>query len=723
LPRFKTTDEILKITSDKNHIRHVDHGKTTLSDSLLAASGLLSPSLAGQALALDYLEEEQKRQMTIKAANISLFHERKGEGYLINLIDTPGHVDFSGRVTRSLRAIDGAVVVVDSVEEVMVQTETVTRQAVEERVKPALYVNKIDRLIKEIKLTPQSIQEKLTRIINDFNHLIEIYAEPEFRDKWKVSPAAGTLAFGSAKDRWGLTLTMAQEQGIKFSDIIEFYRTDRVDELVKLAPLPDAILEMMIMCMPPPHVAQQYRVSRIWKGDLQSDVGKSMLECDDNGPIVMCVTNINVDPQAGLVATGRLFSGTIHEGDSIYLLNSKIDARIQQVCIYMGPYREVVGSLSAGNIPAVLGLPHARSGETISTVKGIATFEEVEYVTDPVMTMAIEPKNNRDLPKLVNFLRKLSIEDPTLVTKIDEETGEYLISGMGELHLEIANTWIQKAGLEIVTSKPTVIYRETIRGTAGPVESKSPNKHNRLHIAVEPLEQEIVDAIKKGEIRDETNKKDLAKVLRGYSWETDEARGVWAVDTRGNMLLDVTKGVQRLEHIKGSILIGFMDAMDRGPLAEEPVSGVKVKLTDATVHEDPVHIGPAQIIPATRHGIFATMLMADPTLLEPILKLNTRIPAEYVGAITSIIAQKRGKVLSIDQKAHLTYIIGEVPASQTFDLSEVVRSGTGGRAFWGTEFYRWATVPSSLQQPIIEEIRKRKGLNPVAPKPQDFLKP
>lgn len=198
---------------------------------------------------------------------------------------------------------------------------------------------------------------------------------------------------------------------------------------------------------------------------------------------------------------------------------------------------------------------------------------------------------------------------------------------------------------------------------------------------------------------------------------------MWAVDTRGNMLLDVTKGVQRLEHIKGSILIGFMDAMDRGPLAEEPVSGVKVKLTDATVHEDPVHIGPAQIIPATRHGIFATMLMADPTLLEPILKLNTRIPAEYVGAITSIIAQKRGKVLSIDQKAHLTYIIGEVPASQTFDLSEVVRSGTGGRAFWGTEFYRWATVPSSLQQPIIEEIRKRKGLNPVAPKPQDFLKP
>src|SRR5512136_426790 len=251
MPRFKTTQEAMAIANDKDHIRnagiiaHVDHGKTTLTDSLLAAAGMLSPNMAGTALALDYLEEEQKRQMTIKAANISLLYEQKAGTFLINLIDTPGHVDFSGRVTRSLRAIDGAVVVVDAVEEVMVQTETVTRQAVEERVKPALYVNKIDRLIKELRLTPDKIQTKLGNIIRDFNRLIEMYAEPEFREKWKVSPAEGTLAFGSAKDRWGLTLGMVKEKGINFGSIVDAYLNNTTDALAKEAPLHTAILNMI----------------------------------------------------------------------------------------------------------------------------------------------------------------------------------------------------------------------------------------------------------------------------------------------------------------------------------------------------------------------------------------------------------------------------------------------------------------------------------------------
>jgi len=632
-------------------------------------------------------------------------------------------VDFSGRVTRSLRAIDGAVVVVDAVEEVMVQTETVTRQALEERVRPVLYVNKIDRLIKELRLDAASIEQKLARIITDFNKLIEVYGEPEFKDNWRVSPAAGTVAFGSAKDRWGVTLNVLRRAGIHFGDIVTAYEKGTVADLAKAAPLHDAILGMIINHMPAPHVAQVYRVPRIWRGDVSNDVGQAMVKCDEGGPTVMCVTNINVDPQAGVVATGRLLSGTVREGDMVHLLNSKVDSRIQQVCIYMGPYREIVGSLPCGNIPALLGLSHARAGETISTVSGIMPFEAVRYVTEPVMTMAVEPKFSRDLPKLVDFLRKLSIEDPTLVTKIDEETGEYLISGMGQLHLEIATTWIQKAELDIVTSKPIVIYRESIRGEAGPFESKSPNKHNRLFIATQALDDNMVELVRKGEISSDLDRRELAKRLRDLGWDTSEARNVWEIDERCNILTDVSKGVQRLEQVKGSIQIGFVDAMEEGPLAGEPVRGVKVQLHDATVHEDPVHIGPAQIIPATRHGIFAAMLSANPVLLEPLLKINVKVPMEFVGNVSSVIAQKRGKIISVEQRGYLTYVVGELPASETFDLSDLMRSATGGRAFWGTEFSRWEALPGSLQANVIREIRKRKGLSPEPPKVQDLLKP
>ncbi|MEM2973862.1 MAG: GTP-binding protein, partial [Candidatus Caldarchaeum sp.] len=205
MPRVKKISEVVDILRNKENIRnigiiaHVDHGKTTTSDSLLAAAGLLSPSLAGKALALDYLEEEQQRQMTIKAANVSLYYETNGKQYIVNLIDTPGHVDFSGRVTRALRAIDGAIVVVDAVEGVMTQTETVIRQALSERVKPVLYINKIDRLVKELRLPPERIQETLTRIVRDVNALIEMYGEPEQREKWKINFAENTVAIGSSK--------------------------------------------------------------------------------------------------------------------------------------------------------------------------------------------------------------------------------------------------------------------------------------------------------------------------------------------------------------------------------------------------------------------------------------------------------------------------------------------------------------------------------------------
>lgn len=478
---------------------------------------------------------------------------------------------------------------------------------------------------------------------------------------------------------------------------------------------------MVVEAMPPPHVAQRYRIPKVWRGNLESDFAKSMIECNDNGPTIMAITNIVVDPQAGVVATGRLFSGTIREGDTVHLIGSKVDSRVQQVCIYMGPMREVIHEISAGNIPALLGLDAARAGETLASAKDVAPFEAVHYVTEPVVTMTVEPKHSRDLPKLIDQLRKLSIEDPNLVTTINEETGEYLISGMGTLHLEIATTLITKTGLEITTSKPIVVYRESLRKRAGPFEGRSPNRHNRIQIEVYPLEQELIDKIKGGDIGENMDRHELARLLRDRGWETDEARGVWVVDPSCNMLTDVTRGAQYVQEVKDMVISGFTWALKEGPLAYEQIRGAKAKIVDISLHEDPVHRGPAQIMPMTRRAFFAGFLSADPCLLEPVQKITAKIPPEVLGAVTSVISQRRGKVVSVDQKGHLVYVTGEMPTAETFDLSEVLRSATAGRAFWGLEFSHWAPVPQSLIIDVIAGIRKRKGL-PLEPhKAQDFM--
>ena len=726
MPRVKRIAEVLDILKQKDQIRnigiiaHVDHGKTTTTDSLLAAAGLLSPTLAGKALALDYLEEEQQRQMTIKAANISLYYEMNGKPYVINLIDTPGHVDFSGRVTRALRAIDGAVVVVDAVEGVMTQTETVVRQALEERVKPVLYINKIDRLIKELRLTPEKIQETLVRIVMDINRLIEMYAEPQYKQKWKVSFQDGSVAIGSAKDRWGFTVPQAQKRGIKFKDVMNAFVNNDIDWLRENAPLHEAILEMVINHHPPPHVAQRYRIPKIWTGDIESEVGQAMVNCDENGPIVMVVTEVKVDPQAGVVATGRLFSGTVKEGDILQIVGRNIKKRVQQVTVYMGPNREIVGMLPAGNIPALLGIEEARAGDTLSTVD-LVPFESLHYVSEPVVTISVEPKHSRDLPKLVDFLNKLSIEDPTLVTTVRPETGEYLISGMGTLHLEIALTWIAKAGIEVVASKPIILYRETISKRGKVFEGKSPNRHNRIYIQVEPLEEEIIQLIRRGELFNEMDRKQIARILRDHGWDADMARNVWMIDPKGNILVDMTKGAQYLQESKALIIAGFQDVMERGPLAEEAMRGVKAILVNVELHEDPVHRGYAQIVPATRRTLYASILSADPILLEPILKIEAKVPPELMGAVTSVITSKRGKILNITQQEYVTVVSGEIPAAETFDLSEAMRSATMGKAFWATEFSAWKPVPASLRDKVIQEIRKRKGLPPRIPQISDFV--
>ena len=620
--------------------------------------------------------------------------------------------------------IDGVVVVSDSVEGIMTQTETVTRQALEERVRPVLYINKIDRLVKELRLDAPAMQKWLSSIIAEFNKLVDIYAEPELKEKWKVSIQGNSVAFGSAKDRWGFNFKVAQKKGIGFKDVYDAYTSgdpSGVKALAERAPLHEAVLGMVVQHHPPPHVAQKYRIPKIWPGDLNSDIGKSLLSCDDKGPIIMMVTTINVDPQAGRIATGRLFSGTAKDGDEVYLLDAKRIGKIQSVNIYMGNTREVVNLLPAGNIPALLGLDYAIAGETFSSVKNVPAFESIKYVSEPVVTIAVEPKHPKDLPKLVEALRRITVEDPNLIVKINEETGETLMAGMGVLHLEIATSLLQEAGLEITTTQPLINYRETIRSSAGPIMSKSPNRHNKIFMRVEPLAEDIVELIRSRQIKEEMDKKEIARILREKGWNADEARNVATIDPIGNLLIDETKGVQFIQESMDSIKSGFDDVMHSGPIAHETVRGVKFALHHFVPHEDPAHRGLAQLMPATRRSMLGSMLLADPILLEPVLGIEIKCPQEQIGTVAGILSGKRGKLLNVEQKGVIAIIQGEIPAAETFDISEVMRGGTAGKALWNTYFKSWQPVPQSLFKNLVTDIRKRKGLNPDPPSADEFI--
>lgn len=710
-------------------IAHVDHGKTTTSDQLLASAGIISPKVAGEALALDYLKVEQQRGITVKAANVSLYHEVNGKGYVINLIDTPGHVDFSGRVTRSLRVLDGSIVVVDSVEGVMTQTETVLRQSLEERVRPILFINKTDRLVKELKLGPNEMQQKLLEMIKEVNRFIDMYAEPEFKEKWMIDPRVGNVVFGSAKDKWGFTLPMAQKKGVGFKDVIAAYSSSdktKIEELAKVVPIHQALLDTVIELVPNPVDAQKYRIPKIWKGDLESEIAKSMLSCDPNGPVVMMITDMKVDPHAGLVATGRIFSGTIKPGVEVWLVNSKAPQKILQVSLYMGRDRELAQEIPAGNIAAALGLEKARSGETMVDVRYKSvqgSFEKLHYVSEPVVTIAVEPANPKDLTKMIDSLRKLSIEDPNLVVKINEETGEYLLSGMGPLHLEVSLQLLKDDyGVDVKTSPPVVVYRESVRTSSQIFEGKSPNKHNKFYINVEPLNEKTVELIATGRIKEDMDSKEMAKILRDEAnWDYEQAKKIIAIDENINVLVDNTSGVQYFKEIMDTFLQGYRLAMREGPLAYEPIRGVKVILHDAAIHEDPAHRGPAQIYPAVKNAIFAGILSAKPTLLEPIQKLDIRVPMEHIGSVSSVLTKKRGKILNVLETGGAARIVAEVPVAETFELAAELRGATAGRAFWGTEFSRWAPVPDGLLTDVIMKIRRRKGKKEELPKVQDFL--
>lgn len=701
---------------------HIDHGKTTLSDNLLGGSGMISMDMAGKQLFMDFDEEEQARGITINAANVSMVHEVGGQEYLINLIDTPGHVDFGGDVTRAMRAVDGAVVVVDAVEGTMPQTETVLRQALRENVKPILFINKVDRLINELKIDKKEMPIRLGKVIDHVNKLIKNMAPAHYENGWKLEAPSGRVVFGSALYKWAVSIPSMKASNIGFNEVYDYCKAGNMKELALKSPLHAVLLDAVVHHLPNPMDAQKARIPVIWRGDKESKVGVNLLTCNPNDDIVFMVTKILTDPHAGEVAVGRLFSGTLTRGQELYISGTATSNRVQSVAITMGAERLEVEKIPSGNIAAVTGLRDAIVGSTGSTVRDLTPFEAIKHVSEPVMTVAVEAKNMKDLPKLVEALRQVAKEDPTVKVDINEETGEHLISGMGELHLEVItkSRITRDRGIEVLTSPPIVVYRETVGSKAGPVEGKSPNKHNRFYVTIEPLDQKVYDAIKSGDFSMNMMEIERRKLLESLGMEKEEARGVTHVYGT-NMLIDVTKGIQYLKETMELIIEGMEEALKNGPLSREPAQGIKIKLLDVKLHEDAVHRGPAQVIPAVRSAIQGGILLANVQLLEPVQKVFISVPQNHMGSAVREIQGRRGTIDDIKSEADMSIIEGSAPVAELFGFAGDIRGATEGRAMWNTEFLGFFPLPTNLQNETVINIRKRKGLKAEIPRPSDFL--
>ena len=685
---------------------------------------MISEELAGKQLVLDFDEQEQARGITINAASASMVHTYKGKEYLINLIDTPGHVDFGGDVTRAMRAVDGGIVLVCAVEGVMPQTETVLRQALREKVKPILFINKVDRLINELQLTPEEMQKRFTNIIAEVNELHRPTMPEEFKDEWSVKVEDGSVAFGSAFDNWAISVPYMKQTGLSFKDIYEYCKNNDQKTLAKKSPIHEVILNMVITHLPTPDIAQRYRIPHIWQGDLNSPLGKAMLNTDANGPLGLMVTDIIMDPHAGEVAVGRMFGGKIIRGQEVYVAGMPNKNRVQHVNVMVGADRIPVEEVSAGNIAAVTGVRTPSPGAPSSTAPDIEPFERIVHVSEPVVTVAIEAKNTKDLPKLVEVLPHDRQGGP-------QHPGPDQPGDRGEPHVRHGRTpprdhriphQQRPQARDRLQRTHRRLPRDRPKTTPQKFEGKSPNKHNRFYIDVEPLPEGVVKALYNNEIPDNVKKfkKEAVKILTDLGMEKDVAKGVFGVHGP-NMITDVTKGIQYLFETRDLIKEAFDEVMRSGPIANEPAQGVLVKLVDAKLHEDAIHRGPAQVIPAARNAINGAIVCSDPTLLEPIQRVFISTPQELMGEASRELNSRRAEVKDMTTEGDLVNIDALAPVAEMFGFASAIRSATGGRVLWNTENRGFVPLPRQLQADVIHKIRERKGLKPDPYPPEYYM--
>ncbi len=658
----------------------------------------------------------------MKSSNISLYYEKsleRHEPFLINLVDTPGHLDFSGKVTRALRLIDGVIVVVDAVEEIIAQSETVIRQALLEGVKPVLFINKVDRLIRELKLSDEQIRKKYTRIINDFNTLVKRYAEPPFNREWTVSPADGNIAFGSALHKWGFTFKILEKSVLKFKDIRarykkESYTKESYADLAVYLPIHQAILEMVIDKLPNPIEAQKYRIEKVWDGDINSIVGKAMINCKADGPLIICLSKVQADKH-GLIATGRIFSGNCSKKKEVFLLNENKHETIQRISLFMGQRREQVNSLPVGNIVAIEGIKKVKSGETIieSDYLGeMVPFENVKYVSSPVVTVSIEPEYLRDLERMKELAENLLIEDPNLKFEVNVENGEFLLSGMGPLHLEVSTREIEKRGVKVSISEPRAVHKESCRSASGNIRVSTSNGKNSLEIRVERLDNKTARFFQTSDyrsIKPFSRLKELLKIKTNL--KEKEIENFWKCDEDQNVLINLTKS-KILEFYKEDTLKIIEKIHYNGPLCGEKLTEVKITILDIQINELDEETAFTELSTLFYEAIKKGLKEAELILLEPIYHTFIQLPPDYIKNALSLLAKYSAKIKNINQEKDYQAIIEIlIPVRHSIKFAEEMRSTTSGRAFWQNEFHAFMEIPANESSSIISNLRFLKGLS------------
>jgi elongation factor 2 len=829
-----TVDQIRALMDKPTNIRnmsviaHVDHGKSTLTDSLVSKAGIIAGAKAGETRYTDTREDEKERGITIKSTAISMYFEinkeelgsikqkTDGHQFLINLIDSPGHVDFSSEVTAALRVTDGALVVVDCVEGVCVQTETVLRQAIGERIKPVVIINKVDRALLELQVSKEDLYQSFLRTIESVNVIVSTYHDETLGDV-QVYPDKGTVAFGSGLHGWGFTLRQfAARYGKKFGvdkekmmvklwgdnffnpatkkwstkstdadgkplerafcqfvldpifkifeSVMNFQKEKIAPMLekleVKLAqderelegkallkvimrkflPAGDSLLEMIVINLPSPATAQRYRVETLYEGPMDDESAIGIRDCDPAGPLVLYVSKMVPTSDKGrFYAFGRVFSGTVRSGPKIriqgpnYVPGKKEDLfvkSVQRTVLMMGRYVEPIEDCPAGNIVGLVGIDQflLKTG-TLTTSETAHNMKVMKFSVSPVVQVAVEVKNAADLPKLVEGLKRLSKSDPCVQAWI-ADTGEHIVAGAGELHLEICLKDLQEdhAGVPLKISDPVVGYRETVKAESSIVAlSKSQNKHNRLYIKAMPLEEELTLAIENGKVTARDDFKLRARVLADdHGWDVTDARKIWCFgpETTGpNLLVDTTKGVQYLNEIKDSCVAAFQWATKEGVCAEENMRGVRVNVIDVTLHADAIHRGGGQIIPTCRRATYAACLLATPGLQEPVYLVEIQCPENAIGGIYSVLNKRRGQVFSEEQRVGtpMFTVKAYLPVMESFGFNGDLRQATSGQAFPQSVFDHWEIMngspidKGSKLEEVVRAIRVRKGLKPDIP--------